>query len=550
MKRYITILPVAAALMMCSCSDSQLETQLDRADAVMLEHPDSALHILSRTRATGSREQNARRALLYSMALDKNYIDITSDSLTSVACDYYRNHGSDRERFLAKFYDACILRNCNDLPGALCKMYDCIESGIESGDHYHLGILYGQISDFYEHQYDFESAMIYARSALEQFKLCGHKSYQAQFLIYIGRALNAMYRYNEATAAYNEALALAEEIRDTGNIDFALGSLAQNYLNNKQIDSAQMMLDRKIPELNDYYTYVIQAHIYRKQGNISQAVSCLDIADEKSYDISGKAIIAHSKSLLYSHQGLYKEALEQRIFFNHVQDSLLRNALRQPISAAHSKHLQMLYNRANNNADLLRQRFWLTITLTIIIAAAVIYYIIYVMRKRRRSARLRYLQSLRTNRQISDLMTQQIDMQTEQVQHMRQLICRCFAPIDRIATTYYERKDSKTAQVGIYRDVERLLDSYVSDSKVKEQLEYSVNIGRNNIMKALREELPQLADKEFDLLLYIYAGFSTSAIALFTDDKPNNIYLRKCRLKNKIAKSDAPSREMFIDNMT
>lgn len=548
MKRYFTILPLVAALAMCSCDDDRLQAQLDRAEAVILEHPDSALTILRGTSASGSRQQNARRALLYSMALDKNYIDITSDSLVTVARDYYHNHGTARERFLSEFYYACYLRNCNDLPGALRLYSDCVELGIEAGDHYHLGVLYSQIANIYEEQFDYDNAILYDQLALEQYRLSNAVSAQGMICSGLGENLFALNRLDEAAAYYHKALAIFEELRDTANIDNTLCGLACNHLYNGHIDSAEMAIDRISAEYG-FHEYITLADIYRRRDRLDKAREYLAKAKEYVYNPRSYANVLHYESRIEMQEGNYQEAAEHRIRCAQICDSLISVSLRHPAASVHRDHFQELYRRASDNADLLRQRFWLTTTLIVVIAGIVIYYIIYIMRKRRRSSQLRYLQSLRESNAISNRMSQQINMQTRQAQHMRKLICDSFAPIDRIATTYYERKDSKTAQAGIYRDVERLLDSYVRDPKVKEHLEYTVDIGRGGIMKSLREELPQLSEKEFDLLLYIYAGFSTSAIALFTDDKPNNVYLRKSRLKNKIAKSAAPSRKTFIENM-
>lgn len=548
MKRYFTILPFVAALAMCSCDDDRLQARLDRAEAVILEHPDSALTILRETSASGSRQQNARRALLYSMALDKNYIDITSDSLVTVARDYYHNHGTARERFLSEFYYACYLRNCNDLPGALCLYSDCVELGIEAGDHYHLGVLYSQIANIYEEQFDYDNAVLYDQLALEQYRLSNALTSQGLIHIGLGKGLFALNRYDEAEANYHKALAIFEELRDTDDIDDALCCLACNHLYNGKIDSAEMAIDRISAEYG-FHEYITLADIYRRRDRLDKAREYLAKAKEYVYSPRSHTNVLFYESRIDMQEGRYKEAAEHTIQCNKIRDSLVDVALSRPAASVHRDHFQELYRRASDNADLLRQRFWLTTTLIVVIAGIVIYYIIYIMRKRRRSSRLRYLQSLRESHAISNRMSQQINMQTRQAQHMRKLICDSFAPIDRIATTYYERKDSKTAQAGIYRDVERLLNSYIGDPKVKEHLEYTVDIGRGGIMKSLRKELPQLSEKEIDLLLYIYAGFSTSAIALFTDDKPNNVYLRKSRLKNKIAKSAAPSRKTFIENM-
>ena len=63
--------------------------KLLQAEAVMNEHPDSALNLLKGIEQPElqTREHHARYALLYSQALDKNYIDLTNDSLINIAVD-------------------------------------------------------------------------------------------------------------------------------------------------------------------------------------------------------------------------------------------------------------------------------------------------------------------------------------------------------------------------------------------------------------------------------------------------------------------------------
>ena len=63
--------------------------KLLQAEAVMNEHPDSALNLLKGIAQSELQTQahHARYALLYSQALDKNYIDLTNDSLINIAVD-------------------------------------------------------------------------------------------------------------------------------------------------------------------------------------------------------------------------------------------------------------------------------------------------------------------------------------------------------------------------------------------------------------------------------------------------------------------------------
>lgn len=135
MKKYRLHSLLTALLMIISavaCRDVN-ENALVTAENLMMEHPDSALSILESIDGsclTG--ELQARHALLLSQAYDKNYIDLTSDSLISIATDYYEKHGNDRYRLMmALYYGATVYYNAED--------YD--RSGIDATRAYEIACL-------------------------------------------------------------------------------------------------------------------------------------------------------------------------------------------------------------------------------------------------------------------------------------------------------------------------------------------------------------------------------------------------------------------------
>ena len=95
-----------AGLLCWGCKQTDVTQVLDRAETCMAERPDSSLYLLrtlDKRHISGSLRK-ARYALLYSQALDKNYIDVDNDSLIRVAVDYYKGHGTSHEKALAYFY--------------------------------------------------------------------------------------------------------------------------------------------------------------------------------------------------------------------------------------------------------------------------------------------------------------------------------------------------------------------------------------------------------------------------------------------------------------
>ena len=91
---------------LASCGHTAGWAELDRADAVIMEHPDSALAIIEAVDSSTlrGREERARYALLHSMALDKNAIFRKDFDILQPAIDYYSSHGTPDERLRMHHY--------------------------------------------------------------------------------------------------------------------------------------------------------------------------------------------------------------------------------------------------------------------------------------------------------------------------------------------------------------------------------------------------------------------------------------------------------------
>ena len=75
------ILELLVILFFTGCYNREQISRLDEAEALIQNKPDSALTILQQLKSEGGQAEQARYALLYSEALDKNHIKVTNDSL-------------------------------------------------------------------------------------------------------------------------------------------------------------------------------------------------------------------------------------------------------------------------------------------------------------------------------------------------------------------------------------------------------------------------------------------------------------------------------------
>ena len=120
MKNVLTISILTCVLTFCGRNQA-VDESLDRAESCMSVSPDSALMILESIDSLhfDSRSQNARYALLKSIALDKNYIDRTDDSLINIAVSYYRHRLNAPYKFKSYYYQARIYQNAGLMDKAM-----------------------------------------------------------------------------------------------------------------------------------------------------------------------------------------------------------------------------------------------------------------------------------------------------------------------------------------------------------------------------------------------------------------------------------------------
>ena len=73
---------------------------LKDVDSYIMERPDSALTVLKSVdrNLLKTEKSRAHHALLHAMALDKNYINVTEDSIAQVAVDYYSRKGPEKSK--------------------------------------------------------------------------------------------------------------------------------------------------------------------------------------------------------------------------------------------------------------------------------------------------------------------------------------------------------------------------------------------------------------------------------------------------------------------
>ncbi len=150
----------------CNNNNDVANHVLSEASSMMEQNHEMAYNLLdSLDQANLTRRQFARYCLLKSMALDKMYVDLTTDSLIGPAVKYYSKHGKADDKIKTSFYHARILENRGDSDGALDIILKAETIVAKATDHLFIGRYYIKTSQFYEQRFEFEKALKAALSA-------------------------------------------------------------------------------------------------------------------------------------------------------------------------------------------------------------------------------------------------------------------------------------------------------------------------------------------------------------------------------------------------
>lgn len=308
----------------------------------MERRPDSALVLLQQvdTSCLTSRHTRARYAMLMSMALDKNYIDLKDFRILQPAIDYYENHGTPTEQLRTFYYQGRIYYNADNLSKALQIYMKALERGRES-----------------------EDLLTKARANFAQIK---------PYL--------RLMSFGQAIIAGQRAAIYFRQARRTDSYIHCLTNIANAYIWEHNRDSALKYLAecRKLwPIMNNsrkwdfYNNYLIAAYSLSGRDSIFKAIeeyesnvssACWDsltlataYTQIGDYD-KARLLLSHYKFHLFNrdrndniryyatlyavcqHQKDYKNANEAYVRFNKLNDSINRIALRENTRLAEAQH--------------------------------------------------------------------------------------------------------------------------------------------------------------------------------------------------------------------
>ena len=249
---------------------------LMRAETLIDKSPDSTLVLLRKVNSGAlDRSDNARYCLLMTKALFKNSIPLVSDSLISIALDYYNNSGDSLKKAETYFYFGQVNADMKNSKLAMESLLKAADFASYTRNYKLLYLIYYYLGDLYLNEFLYGPAIKMNQKALSYSKLLNDNSYITHALrnlaiSYVGdeKKDSALINYYLALKVIpkSDTATLIALYNEMGGVYENLGNYAQAI----EVVNRALALDTSTED--PCYSYVTKAHTYLKMAKHDSAI--------------------------------------------------------------------------------------------------------------------------------------------------------------------------------------------------------------------------------------------------------------------------------------
>lgn len=175
MKKILLAIITVIYLFSCDRKSNDIVNILDSAEICIEENPKHSLELLNTINLydISNNRDRARYALLKTQALDKNYVDVTVDSLTSIAINYYKRRGNADERLKSYYYGGKVFYYAGEYERAMEYYSTAVKDASKCKDAIMVGLLYNAMMMINNMMYNHNDAIQQAELASKAYLSAG-----------------------------------------------------------------------------------------------------------------------------------------------------------------------------------------------------------------------------------------------------------------------------------------------------------------------------------------------------------------------------------------
>ena len=370
MKHYLSVIILAICLISCNSYSKHWDT-LSQVESYIEERPDSALVVLEQinTAELSGKEEKAKHALLYSMALDKNFVDKTDFEVLQPAIDYYEDNGSATDKLRTYYYQGRIYQNIGNDALAMECFVNAIAAGNESDDILTIARTHFAQSKMYYSLFDWDNFIECNKNAAYYFKEAGVLNSYANCLIRIINGYTLKEDPENALLYIEECKRMLKSISQNRLADFYSAYLTYliDYGREEEIIDVITEYIQTISESRIDWLTISNAYLRVQKYNeilsvLSQYTKGIDIHKDRKY----YAVISDA----YQNLGEYKKSLEAYEEYIVLSDSIDYAVYTQDtkfVKERHNLELETIKEREAKNRVFLFATIFIILLITILL---------------------------------------------------------------------------------------------------------------------------------------------------------------------------------------
>lgn len=542
MRRFFLL--IVSSVYLSSCVSNSIRNILNDVETYISERPDSAIVVLDSIdrRFLTTQKNRSHHALLYAMALDKNYIDVSDDSLARIALNYYDKHGDKKYKARALYYLGLSYYYSQQYDKAILE-FTKAEEVAQKYDSLYWGMTKVAQADTYINTYNEVEEYNCLCQAHEIYESISANYYLTATKLRIARSLA-----NKGMFPQSDSILISiihcdhvdQKIQSLALVDYAYSQAVRPLPNHEMVvsiyEKVMNSYDGSFIDYKNYWLWAYSLHRLERDKESEELISQLISSDTTLISEYWQYVIS-------------KESLDYESALKHLENTVEKNelevesALKQELSL---KQRDYYLSQSELVTYKMRNRTML-LTFTIIFVLMIIGYLLMIFRgiimkqKEEKEGYMEYIAEI--TRQLDFVKSEDRDSLKRKY---IELYKSKFEVLRTLSDQYLQTENRMDAEEKMYKKVVSLVDEIRNDEEHRAKFEAMLNNDLDDIMTNFRKELPKLKEIDYAIYSYLIIGFDVTTISRLLDTSLNVVYIRKSRIKQHIKEKTPENADRFL----
>ncbi|MBP1676431.1 MAG: TPR-repeat-containing protein [Bacteroidetes bacterium] len=513
-----------------------------QAEALMNNYPDSAYKLLTSIPNPEklSRADYAAWCLQYTHAQYKSYKDITSDSIISIAVNYYDNSKLYKYSGTAYYLSGAIAYLAQEYKKGVSDMKKAIDL-LEHTDEYDLiGLASINLSYQYQREGYIQNARKYIFQSLKNFTASGNKKYLVYSYQKIGDFYSiAGYPPDSSCLYFQKAVDLAKEVGDSSSYYINIGNIGFEIYAKDPRDATNKILTayKHSSTFKSSYTAFL-AYTYTVLNKPDSAEYFLKEAEKLQTNTSEQHLLKISKARIHSQKKQYDLAYNEITDAYLLNEKILTDRIKSQIYSIDKQYDFTEKEKENATLKIANKNKLLLIGgLTMMVISALIFllYIRGIHRKKQAELELR-------NKKTE----YELKIKAQEAKNKYDLLKQKLQQRIEISLQFRKIQNNPTLNQKKEEILDDIIRKVILQKDEWDYYENEVNSLLNNKLNELREHYKNLTKADMIVIALIYMDVSTTDTCTLMNMNKETLYTRRKRIKKHLNISEDTEIEAWL----